>query len=102
MHQHTKTFWTMLFFQHCGTPKFGVGSFLFQHAPVSIKIWLGEFGVEELELPAQSPDLNPTKHLWDKLLDKQSLRARISRPTSIPDLTNALLNEWVKFPAETL
>ena len=32
-----------------------------------IKVWLGKFGVEELDRPAQSPDINPVKHLWDEL-----------------------------------
>ena len=26
-----------------------------------------EFGVEELQRSAQSPDLNPTEHLWNEL-----------------------------------
>jgi len=49
--------------------QFGDGPFLFQHdcAPVhkarSIKKWLSQFGVEELDCPAQSPDLNPIEHL---------------------------------------
>ncbi|MCI4391978.1 hypothetical protein PGIGA_G00140630 [Pangasianodon gigas] len=86
--------------------QFGDGPFLFQHdcAPVhkarSIKTWLDEFGVEELDWPAQSPDLNPIEHLWGEL--ERRLRARPSRPTSVPDLTNALLDEWAKIPTETL
>ena len=50
-----------------------------------------EFGVEELDWPAQSPDFNPTEHLWDEL--EQRLRDRPSCPTSMPDLTNALTEE---------
>ena len=45
------------------------GFFVFWHdcAPVhkarSIKTWMREFGVDELDWPAQNPDLNPIKHL---------------------------------------
>ncbi|MCJ8745688.1 hypothetical protein PDJAM_G00133110 [Pangasius djambal] len=85
---------------------FGDSSFLFQHdcAPVhkarSIKTWMSEFGVEELDWPAQSPDFNPIEHLWDELVRR--LRARPSHPTSVPDLTNVLLEEWSKIPINTL
>ncbi|KAL0147879.1 hypothetical protein M9458_056838, partial [Cirrhinus mrigala] len=86
--------------------QFGSGPFLFQHdcTPVhkarSIKTWMTESGVDELDWPAQIPDLNPTEHLWDEL--EQRLRARPSRPTSVCDLTNALLEEWSKIPINTL
>ena len=86
--------------------QFGGGTFLFQHdcAPVhkarSIKTWMREFGVDELDWPAQSPDLNLIEHLWDEL--EQRLRARPSHPTSVCDLANTLLEEWSKFPISTL
>jgi len=99
MLQHTKTFWTISCSQLCGK---SLGMALFQHdcAPVhkarSIKTWMSEFGVEELDWPAQSPDLNPIEHLWDEL--ERRLRARPSRQHH---LTNALLEEWSKIPINT-
>jgi hypothetical protein len=53
--------------------------------------------LEELDWPAQRPDLNPIGHLWDEL--EHWLRARPNRPTSVPDLTNALAAEWKQVPA---
>ena len=55
--------------------------------------------MEELDWPAQSPDLNPIEHLWDEL--EQRLQARPSPPTSVSDLTNELLEEWSKTPINT-
>ena len=82
--------------------QFGEGPFLFQHfnAPVhkarSIQKWFVEIGLEELDWLAQSPDLNSIKHLWDEF--EHSLRPRPNRPTSVPDLTNALVAEWKQVP----
>ena len=53
--------------------------------------------MEELDWPAQSPDINPIEHLWDEL--ERRLRARPNPPTSVPDLTNALVAEWKQIPA---
>ena len=44
--------------------------------------------------------LNPIEHLWDEF--ERSLQTRPSRPTSVSDLTNALLEEWSKIPINTL
>jgi hypothetical protein len=52
-----------------------------------------KIGVEELNWPAQSPDLHPIEHVWDEL--ERRLRAKHDHPTSsVPDLTNALVAEW--------
>ena len=86
--------------------QFGDGPFLFQHdcTPVhkarSMKTWMIQFGVEELDWPAQSPDLNLIEHLWDE--SEWRLRARPSGPTSVSDLTDGLLEEWSKIPINTL
>jgi hypothetical protein len=53
--------------------------------------------VKKLDWPAQSPDRNSINHLWDEL--ERRLRARPSRPTSVPALTNALVAEWKQAPA---
>jgi hypothetical protein len=63
----------------------------------SIQKWFVEISVDELDWPAQVIDLNPIEHLWDEL--ERRLRARPNRPTSVPDLTNALVAEWKQVPA---
>ncbi|KAI4902504.1 hypothetical protein NFI96_013130 [Prochilodus magdalenae] len=81
--------------------QFGNGHFLFQQdcKARNIKTWMRVFGVEDLDWPAQSPDLNPIEHLWDEL--EQRLRARSYRPTSLCKLTNSVLEEWSKSPINT-
>ena len=81
--------------------QFGEGPLVFQHdnAPVhkarSKHKWFVEFSVEQLDWPAQSPDLNYIDQLRDEL--ERQLRARPNRPTSVPDFTNA--REWKQVPA---
>ena len=81
--------------------QFVKGPLLFQHddAPVhqarDMHKWfveIVEMSVEELDWPAQSPDLNSIKKLWDEL--KHRLLARANCPTSVSDLSNAILAEW--------
>lgn len=61
-----------------------------------IKAWFTKAGVEELKCP----DLNPTKHIWNKL--KQNLCARSPHPTSVADLTNDLVAEMAQICIVTL
>ena len=66
------------------------------HKARSIQKCFVEIGVEELDWPAQSPDLNPIEYLWEEL--ERRLRARPNRPTSVTELTNALVAEWKQVP----
>ena len=63
----------------------------------SIQKCFVEIGVEELDWPAQSPDLNPIENIWDEL--ECQLEASPNCTTSEPNLTNALVAEWKPIPA---
>ena len=52
--------------------------------------------MDELDWLPQSPNLNRIEHLWDEL--ERQLQASLNRPTSVPDLTNALVAEWKPSP----
>ena len=56
-----------------------------------------KIGVDELDWPVQSPDLNPIGHLWDEL--ERRVRVSPNRPTSVPDVTNSLVADWKQVPA---
>jgi hypothetical protein len=89
----------------CGRNQFSDDDCLYQHdnAPChksrSVREWFVDSNILEMDWPAQSPDLNPTEHLWDEL--KYQFRSRPQRPTSIPVLTTALQEEWAAIPPET-
>ena len=70
-------------------PQFGEGHFMFQHDKDPM------YMVEELDWPAQSPDLSPIEHLRDEL--ERRLRARPNRPASI-DQSNVFMNPFLHQP----
>ncbi|KAI4901192.1 hypothetical protein NFI96_032155, partial [Prochilodus magdalenae] len=85
--------------------QFGDGPFLFQHdrTPVhrasSIKTWMSESGVEELDWPAQSPDLSTERQAF--LSKHQCLTSQmllLEEWSGIP--INTFLTLWKAFPEE--
>lgn len=60
--------------------------------------FMDEVGIQTMDWPALSPDLNPIEHLWDEL--KRKVRARNPAPTSIGELKTALEEEWERLPQE--
>jgi transposase len=54
--------------------------------------YLQAHNIDVLPWPAFSPDLSPIEHLWDEL--DRRVRRRDNPPSSIPELEQALLQEW--------
>ena len=56
--------------------------------------------IVRMEWPARSPDLNPIEHVWDML--QVTISARPVKPITIKDLRQALLEEWVRIPQDSI
>ena len=62
--------------------------------------FLDEQGVERLNWPANTPDLNPIEHLWDQL--KRAVQKRIGDNTTIAMLRQMLVEEWAAIPQQKI
>ncbi|GFV17942.1 transposable element Tc1 transposase [Trichonephila clavipes] len=94
-------FWRMpgeRFFSDCIVPtvKFGGGSIMQDNCSIHTsrlaQTWFGGMGVQKLDWPSQSPDLNPIEHLWNEL--ERRLRSQPNRPSSLQALTSAVMDAW--------
>ena len=53
-----------------------------------------------LNWPSNSPDLNPIENLWNVL--KTRLQARNPRPRTLPDVKQAVIEEWDSITADEI
>ena len=57
--------------------------------------YLAQEGIERMDWPAKSLDLNPIEHAWDML---QWISARDRQPRTVREFTNMLIGEWLMIP----
>ena len=78
----------------------GPNTYIFQednapiHTAKKVAKWKGENMVISFSWPAQSPDLNPIEHVWDRL--ERGIRGRTSPPKNLNELATAVEEEWSK------
>ena len=62
--------------------------------------FLRQNGVNVMDWPAVSPDMNPIEHMWDEL--GRRVRERPNPPQKLRELGLALQQEWQNIPRRTV
>lgn len=70
------------------------------HTARIVHDYLEEVGIELMQWPARSPDLNPIEHAWDEL--QRCVKGRNPPPITLPELIQALVEEWEGIPQHRL
>ena len=66
------------------------------HTARIVQEYLEMEGIERLDWPSRSPDLNPIEHMWNELQIRIS--ARHVQPRSLQELGAMLIQEWNNIP----
>ena len=66
------------------------------HRAIGVQDYIRQHGIQMMDWPARSPDMNPIEHLWD-LLDRR-VRGRQQVPQTVAELRQALIDEWCNIP----
>ncbi len=78
------------------------GDFIFQqdlapaHSAKGTKSWFNDHGITVLDLPANSPDLNPIENLWDIVKRKM----KDTRPNNTDDPKATIKATWASITPE--
>lgn len=70
------------------------------HTALIVRDYLHAAGINVMDWPARSPDLNPIEHLWDQL--KRRVRSRDPPPATLDELHDAVIEEWNNIPQENI
>uniref|UniRef100_A0A674EK36 Transposase Tc1-like domain-containing protein n=1 Tax=Salmo trutta TaxID=8032 RepID=A0A674EK36_SALTR len=62
--------------------------------------FLQEEGIDAMDWPARSPDLNPIEHIWDIM--SRSIHQRHVAPQTVQELADALVQVWEEILQETI
>uniref|UniRef100_A0A8C7W4M5 Tc1-like transposase DDE domain-containing protein n=1 Tax=Oncorhynchus mykiss TaxID=8022 RepID=A0A8C7W4M5_ONCMY len=62
--------------------------------------FLQEEGIDAMDWPARSPDLNPIEHIWDIM--SRSIHQHHVAPQTVQDLADALVQVWEEIPQESI
>ena len=62
--------------------------------------FLDDEGIDAIDWPSRSPDLNPIEHLWDVMY--RCIRRRQVPPQTVQELTDALIQVWEEIPQDTI
>ena len=68
------------------------------HTAFLTQDFLRNAGVEVLDWPSRSPDLNLIEHIWDEL--SRRVRQQVNPPQTLGYLERALVEQWRRLPQE--